>query len=209
MIFARRLLVLSVALTAFPSVSAAQLPNNHWGIAASVAPWQAGDQFKALYDARALDLSGRDLRIGLTRGHTLGGEWAFLYVKRTIAGGATLNRRGLIYEFQPGVEVKAFMAERYGAFGTFGRRVQIGGVLAGGVGQAQGTARRLSDGLDFEAAEVLTLFAQEVKFQLMLRAEIAVAFRLAPGAKLRVSGGVDWPGTTVVTVTGMYFFGEK
>ena len=211
---ARPLLIL-FAIAALPSAAAAQFvanpppPSPHWGIAASIAPWQAGDQFKALYDARALDLSGADFRIGVTRGRTLGNEWALLYVRRRIAEGGTLNRRGAIFELRPDVRVTAFMAERYAAFGTIANRAQIGIVLGGGIGRAEGMVRQVAGGPDLAAADVLTLFAQEVKFQLMLRAELAAAFKLAPGTKLRISGGFAWPGTTVVTITGMYFFGDR
>ena len=210
---------LLAALVSMPGTAAAQFApqaapisgsGKHWGITGSIAPWQAGDQFKALYDARALDLAGQDLRVGLTRGSTLGNEWAVLFVKRRIDEGATLGVfGGDTYVFRPGVELTGFMAEAYGALVTIKRRAQIGGVVAGGVARAEGFARRTSGLPDAPAADVLTLFARTVPFQLLARAEVAVAFRLAPGAKLRFSGGFDWPGTTVVGVTMMYFFGDR
>lgn len=83
--------------------------------------------------------------------------------------------------------VTGVMAEQYAAFGTIANRVQIGGVAAGGIARAEGTVRRASGAPDLDARDVLTLFAQRVDFQLLLRAELAVAFKLAPGAKFRES----------------------
>jgi hypothetical protein len=216
---ARHTALVLVALVSLPAAAAAQFApqaappssrERHWGLTGSIAPWQAGDQFKALYDARALDLAGRDLRIGVTRGSSLGNEWALLFVKRRIDEGATLGVfGGETYVFRPGVELTGFMGEAYGALVTIKRRAQIGGVVAGGLARAKGFARRTSGLPDAPIADVLTLFARTVPFQLLARAELAVAFRLAPGAKLRFSGGFDWPGTTVVGVTMMYFFGDR
>jgi len=215
---ARRLLCVFLAMAGFPAGAAAQFApqapppssDRHWGIIGSIAPWQAGDRFKALYDARTLDLSGQDLRIGVTRGSTLGNEFALLFVRRRIDEDTTLGIfGGETYVFRPGVRLTGFMAEAYGALVTIGNRAQIGGLVAGGVARAEGFARRTSGLPDAPAADVLTLFARTVPAQLLLRGELAVAFRLAPGAKLRFSGGFDWPGTTVVGVTMMYFFGDR
>jgi hypothetical protein len=215
---ARRLLWFFLALAGLPAGAAAQFApqapppssDKHWGITGTIAPWQAGERFKALYDARTLDLRGQDLRIGVTRGSTLGNEWALLFVRRRISEDATLGVfGGETYVFRPGVRLTGFMAEAFGALATIGNTAQIGAVVGGGVAQAEGFARRTSGLPDAPAADVLTLFARTVPFQLLVRAELAVAFRLAPGAKLRFSGGFDWPGTTFVGVTAMYFFGGR
>jgi hypothetical protein len=203
-----RLLVLLI-LSALPASAAAQSRDKYWGIAGTVAPWRAGDEFKGLYDAQGLDMSGNDLRVGVTRGSTLGSEWAILYLRRRIAEGGTIVGRHETYEFRQDVRLTGVMAEAYGAFVTIADRAQIGGVAAAGLARAEGMVRRVSGAPDVEARKALTLFASEVRAQLLLRAELAAAFKLAPGAKVRVSGGFAWPGTTVVTVTAMYFFGER
>lgn len=210
---ARCLFCVLCALAGLPAVAAAQYHTRseiRWGITGTIAPWQAGDRFKALHNAKALDLSGEDLRIGVTRGSTLGHEWALLFVRRTIdEGGTMVDHRNERFEFRPGVRFTGFMAERYGAFATIANRAQIGGVLAAGIARAEGTVRRVSGAADLDAGDVLTLFDKEVNFQLLVRAELAAAFKVGPGTKIRVSGGFIWPGTTAATITAMYFFGER
>jgi hypothetical protein len=39
------------------------------------------------------------------------------------------------------------------------------------------------------------------------RAEVAAAVLLGPRVKVRVAGGLNYPGTNIVSVTGIYFFG--
>jgi hypothetical protein len=162
---------------------------------ASFAPWSADDRFRVLYDARQLDFSGTDVRVGITRGGTLRGEFAFLYVRKRIDEGSSLvdfrHRRFAI-----------------GPFGTIARRVQVGLVMAAGAGLVSGTATRTTDQAAVEAQQVLRVFAQPRQFQPLARAELAIAVAVAPGAKLRISGGFDWPGQTQLGVTAMYFFGD-
>jgi len=55
---------------------------------------------------------------------------------------------------------------------------------------------------------VLRVFARPRQFQPLARAELAAAVATAPGLKLRFSGGFDWPGSTRLSVTAMYFFGD-
>jgi hypothetical protein len=185
----------------------------HWGVTASFAPWHATDSFKRLYDATSLDMTGKNMRVGVTRGLTLGSEFSITYIRRDISEGATLvDLYGVKYVFQQGITLKGFMVEQYGAITTMGNRAQIGVVIAGGLARAEGVAQSSYGGAPLtprEAREVLTLFARQVDLQLLLRAEIAAAFKLAPGLKLRLGGGFDWPGTTAISVTLLYFIGES
>jgi hypothetical protein len=176
---------------------------------ASFAPWTADDRFKVLYDARKLDFSGSELRFGVTRGSTRRGEFAFLFVRKRIDEGSTLvDFKHRPFTIGPEVYVTGLMAEQFAPFGTIARRVQIGLVMAAGAGQVSGRATSVADNTPIEAQQVLRVFAQPRKFQPLARAELAVAVVAAPGAKLRFSGGFDWPGSTRLSVTGMYFFGE-
>jgi hypothetical protein len=204
------LLVLYLTLAAASPALAQEPRPQHWGLVASIAPWRADDRFKVLYDARNLDLSGNAVRFGITRGGTLGNEWALMIVRRTIKTGASMvDASGETYRFQPGVKLTGFMAEQFGAFGTIARRVQIGGLIGGGLARVEGTALADSTLNEVQATELLTLFARPVDFQLLLRAELAVAVKVARGAKIRFSGGFDWPGTTTFTVSALYFFADK
>jgi len=181
----------------------------HWGFTASVAPWQAGDMFRSLYEAKTLDFSGNEFRFGVTRGSTRRGEWALTYVRKTIAEGSTfvtaVDRR---YELGPRVVVKGFMAEQFAPVATM-RRAQIGFVLAAGVGQVTGKATQTPAGVESDVRDVLTIFARPQPYHPLGRFEVAAAFAAAPGVKLRLSGGFDWPGSTRLSLTAMYFFGDK
>lgn len=213
----------AVVCLACASPALAQVPQSvrksaelHWGVMASFAPWTANDKFKVLYDARSLDFTGTEVRMGVTRGGATRGEFAFLYVRKRINEGSTLTdteRRH--FAIGPDTYVTGMMAEQFAPFTTIKRRVQIGAVLAAGAGVAAGTAYALKEGTTgktgetMEAQHVLRVFAQPRRFQPLARAELAVAVNAAPGMKIRFSGGFNWPGKTEFGVTAMYFFGDK
>ena len=73
-------------------------------------------------------------------------------------------------------------------------------LIGGGLAKVDGLVFPSGGGEPRDAREVLTLFAHETSFQLLARAEIGASILVAPGVKVRVSGGFDWPGTTVVTI---------
>jgi hypothetical protein len=182
----------------------------HWGLMASFAPWTANDRFKVLYDARKLDFSGKEVRVGVTKGGALRGEFAFLYVRKRIDEGSTLQDiRRRDFAIGPNTYVTGLMAEQFAPFGSIKRRVQIGMVIAAGAGFASGTAYGLTEGTTLEAKQVLRVFAKPRRFQPLARAELAVAVNAAPGMKIRFSGGFNWPGSSQFGVTAMYFFGDK
>jgi hypothetical protein len=184
-------------------------PPLRWGVIGSFAPWTADNRFKVFYDARTLDFAGDEVRFGIARGSTRRGEFAFLYVKKRIDEGSTLtdlNHRTFV--IGPEVYVTGFMAEQFVPFGTIARTVQIGFVMAAGAGKAHGHAISVADDTAVDAHRVLRVFAQPREFQPLARAELAIAVAAAPGTKLRFSGGFDWPGSTKLSVSAMYFFGD-
>ena len=183
---------------------------SHWGVQISISPWSAGEKFRGLMDARDLDISGRSVRVGISRGRMRGSEWGVTYLRRTINEGSRLvDYLGRTYNFGESVRLTGVMGEQFGSFGTIANRVQIGVLIGGGLAKVEGLVFPSSGGEPRDAREVLTLFAHETSFQLLARAEIGAAILVAPGVKVRVSGGFDWPGTTVVTITGLYFFGGQ
>ena len=181
-----------------------------WGVQVSVSPWRAGEKFRGLMDARDLDISGRSVRIGITRGRMRGSEWGVTFVRRTINEGSRLvDYLDRSYNFGDSVRLTGIMGEQFGSFGTIANRVQIGALIGGGLAKVEGLVFPPAGGAPRDAREVLTLFAHETSLQLLARAEIGAAVLVAPGVKVRVSGGFDWPGTTVLTITGLYFFGGQ
>jgi len=214
--FRRLLTILSVMCvslaagsTAFAQSPAPKEPA-HWGVAASVAPWRANGFFKGLYEAQALDLSGGEIRFGVTRGSTRGGEWSLLFVRKTIKEGGTMTDPfGDRYVMGPDVVLTGVMAETFGAFVHIANRAEIGLVLGGGVARVSGTVRQVPNGTMVDPKTILTFFAKETPVQFLGRAELAVAIAAAPGMKIRFSGGLNWPGSTRFSVTALYFFGEK
>ena len=205
------ILILGLAAPAASQTAASVAPARawHWGISASVAPWRAGDRFKSLYQAQTLDFSGNEFRFGVTRGSTRRGEWAITYIRKTIAEGSTfVTAVGKRYQLGPRVVLKGVMAEQFAPIGTIAHRAQIGIVLAAGAGQVVGKATLSPDGEESNLRDVLTIFARPQPYHPLGRAELAVALAAAPGVKLRFSGGFDWPGSTRLSVTAMYFFGE-
>jgi hypothetical protein len=181
----------------------------HWGLIASFTPWTANDRFRALYDAQTLNFTGDEVRVGIARGSTRRGEFAFLYVRKHFAEGGTLTDINHVpFALGPDVYVTGLMAEQFAPFGTIAGHVQIGLIMAAGAGKVRGTALRVSDGTEVDADRVLRVFARPREFQPLARAELALGVAAAPGLKLRFSGGFDWPGSTRLGVTAMYFFGD-
>ncbi|MEX2016783.1 MAG: hypothetical protein WD873_09065 [Candidatus Hydrogenedentales bacterium] len=210
------LLILVCFVSAAPAF--AQVPQRrpnpkgelHWGLMASFSPWTANDRFKVLYDARKLDFTGQEVRMGVTKGGALRGEFALLYVRKRIDEGSTLTDiRRRDFAIGPNTYVTGLMAEQFAPFGSITRYVQVGMVMAAGAGFASGTAYGLTEGTTLEAKQVLRVFARPRRFQPLARAELAVAVNAAPGMKIRFSGGFNWPGNSQLGVTTMYFFGDK
>jgi hypothetical protein len=119
-----------------------------------------------------------------------------------------------------GVEVHKFIS-----FHTFKERVQVGMNLAGGIAGEQGHLERHEYIEEFPGAMLPgppgtgtlkeigvsqmefgdTLIAK-TKYIPLWKAEAAVAFIAAPGFKIRVSGGFNYPGMNRVSIAALYLF---
>lgn len=127
-----------------------------------------------------------------------------------------------------GAFLSGVQLHRFFPVATIARRVQIGAVVSGGVarigGHADETQEHLqivvnpatgvptlsvaSEGKTVEAREMLShTFVAE--YMPMGGVEAAVAVLVAPGVKLRVSGGAAFPGYHTVSVTAQYLFGAR
>jgi len=136
------------------------------------------------------------------------------------AAGNTYRTRGA---FMNGVQLHRFFP-----VATIARRVQIGAVISGGVARIEGHADETQEHLQIvvnpaTGAATLAVASEErsVEAREMLShtfvaeympvggVEAAVAVLVAPGVKLRVSGGAAFPGYHTVSVTAQYLFGVR
>lgn len=218
--------------------SSASAQESSWGVSASIVPaWTVPNDnalFKMMFDAESVDVSGSEFRVGFVRGRTLGGDWGVSFVRRTLKDGSSVSD---LYreEAAPNIEIGDFTTlhnveitgveiHKFSPFGTIKQRVQIGLVFGGGIGSSKGVLERRSVSLDqrfvgntpiFTARETReTLDAKELIFPgnglvPLGRLELAVAGIVAPGVKVRASGGLSFPGTHSFSIAGVYLIGAK
>lgn len=181
-----------------------------------------------------MDLKASDFRIGVARGGYLRGEWGLSLVRRSFANGG--KQGAIASDCSPsggcapyGVEytynntsLTGLEASKFVPFGTIARRVQIGGDVAIGVGWYRGMVTRREAETTFvfqgagPAVPVTTFDTTQVPATqvskldptLLGRLEIAGAVIVTPNAKVRLSGGLNYPGVHSVSVSVLYFFGK-
>ena len=217
-----------------PNPAAAQ--ESHWGVTASFVPqWKPiRELWEQLWEDE-FDADGTEFRIGIVRGSDLGGDWSVSFLKNKISTEREFDdtfvddffdppvRFGSVYFLPENPEVIGIKYEKFTPFVTFQDRVQIGLTYGGGYGVLRGTLdERVFDaefGFDpntFEntATQTETLIQQEVKdfykleFVPIGSVEAAAAFILAPGLKVRVTGGFNFPHTQVISFTVNYLIGS-
>jgi len=224
----------ALAVSAVPRIASAQTKDKHWGVAASFSPsWTSIDSFKnSLYVEGGDDLKGKEFSIGITRGSTLGGEWSVSYVRKPIndmtltdsdqqcvstdncfSFSSTQTFRNV---YLRGVEYLAAIP-----FATFKQRVQVGIVVGGGIAVPEGdVTETFTSTSTFRPAPNQPVFTQtdsdtsvtpadEVFFKLqpLGKVEGMADVILAPGLKIRFSGGLNVPGTGF-RISGVYLFGD-
>lgn len=209
-----------------------------WGVSASIVPtWTVPSDnalVKAMFGGETVDITGTEFRIGFVRGRMLGGDWGVSFVRRKLKDGSTVSD---LYtdDFAPGieqgdlttlrnVEITGVEIHKFSPFGTIKQRLQIGLVFGGGIGSSKGILDRRSVSLDqrfvgntpvFTARETREMLdAKELIFPgnglvPLGRLEIAVAGLVAPGLKVRASGGLSFPGTHSFSIAGVYLIGAK
>ena len=211
--------------------------DSSWGVIGGLTPsWRVPDNaIKNLFDARAVDLSGSELRIGIVRGQEFGGDWGVSLINKKFKEGSTVTR---LSEYDV-AEVGTFPAilgftttdtsllgvelHKYSNFATIKDRVQIGMIFGGGIGQLRGTVNRHSEVFinagdvgqienfneSVAATELFAPLGFEIKYVPLFRAELAVSGIVAPGLKVRASGGFNMPGTQIFSISAIYYFGGR
>jgi hypothetical protein len=192
-------------------------------------------------DGRSL-ISGGDWSFGFARGRALGGDWGVSFVRQGIQRDSIIDRT-----FGPAGERGCFpnacaFGERvvfrnvsvigpevhlYVPFATFGERVQVGIMLAGGGGKFRGDAvvdryeqdttaspmppnfafPILRTHLEGEITDVANkIFYAEVDWTLTGRIQPGIAIILSPRVKVHAGAGFHYPGTTYFSLRATYFF---
>jgi hypothetical protein len=226
-----------VALLASATAALAQ-DQKQWGVIGSVVPsWNAADNLKVLFGtedfaASAVDVHGSEFRIGVARGRELGGDWSLSFVRKRFNDDSVVNATeigcvfngfdcvdgevGTIHTLQQtmvtGVEYQSFRP-----FVTIKNRAQIGVTWGIGVGKTEGTAVGLIKDFDGSirpdvrpAKDIFPNVAgKPLPVTPLAQLELSAAGIVAPGLKVRLSGGFNFPGYEKVSLGVVYFFGRK
>lgn len=222
----------AIALLIPASVDAQWAPERVWGLRASFVPtWEVRDTqllkdvvpFALTGADDGVSIDGSDFRVGFVRGNRLGGDAGVSFVRRSFVDG---SYQGFVHECPDfsgcyfgtqyvyrGVTLTGIEAHKFAPFATIKEKVQIGIEFAGGVGRYTGTVESHTGiGLDVVTetveARVLNNLADSVRVVPIGRVELAVAGILPAGFKVRVSGGINFPGQHIASVTLVYLFGE-
>lgn len=212
---------------------------SRWGLTGGFTPsWQFLQPVADLLDME-VSISGSEFEVGVVRGRHEGGDWGLSFVRKNVKDGSMVRDlngacfsidRGpdtcLPTTFTPiGMSVQGVEAHTYLPFVTIKRRVQIGMNLAGGVGKVSGHVEERRSEVDLvfdpvrrqavptfyetvEITEAKTLLAGHDIVPLA-KIELAAAVLVAPGLKVRVSGGFNVPGYRTFGVTSTYLFGSR
>lgn len=228
-----------IAMVLFFAVVSASAQESSWGVSGSFVPaWTVpGDNAvaKAIFNADALHITGSEFRVGFVRGRTLGGDWGVSFVRRKLNDGSTVSAGLYTDPSMPNVEQGDFTTLRnveitgvevhkFSPFATIAKRAQIGLVFGGGIGSSKGDleTRRVYVDYTFSGNRVVptkvesreTIDAKELVYPgnglvPLGRLELAVAGIVAPGLKVRASGGMAFPGLHTFSIAGVYLIGAK
>ena len=208
-------LAAALALTILPGEAGAQGGDSHWGVSVGFTPrWTVTESsvpVGILWDnVDEIELSGSGVRVGVIRGSERGGDWGISFVRRRFKDGSVLDftSAGDARYVTDGVALNGVEIHKFSPFVTVGS-VQIGLEYGGGVGTLSGDAvatnrpsigtRDVTDALREHGIPIVPL----------ARAEIAAAIIAAPGLKVRIKGGLNFPGLQAFSVTVNYLFGTR
>ena len=134
---------------------------------------------------------------------------------------------GSLYSVEPSspVKIRGIEGQKFSPLVTIRNRAQIGLVFGGGIGWYHGLMTAHNYDVDFtngppptyqpivvQKETVTQVEAKDIfamSFVPMGRVELAASAIVAPGLKLRVSGGFSFPNTQVFSLTVNYLFGAK
>lgn len=201
----------TVLLAVTPATGGAQTLRQRWGVTMSFAPqWKVPDYQARFLNADTVDLSGTDVRVGVTRGRLFGGDFGVSFVRRTIADreAAVVKDDGTILSTRAdtlvGVAIQGFKP-----FATIRQHAQIGLSFGAGVGRYRGIVVQRRPGLPATEVEAPALFSFEsgpVQVTPLGTLELTGTAIVGTHVKIRASGGVSFPGQQVLNIGLTYFF---
>jgi hypothetical protein len=181
-------------------------------------------------------MKGSEFSIGFVRGSTLGGDWGVSFVRKPFdnESGTTENDQDCFNQAQTNcqprtetmrfdnVYLNAFEVHWFVAFATFANRVQIGLNVAGGVGSMKGNVIRTTDRFQptnfgpngptaftaIHEVEVLPAKDELMPIFPLIKLEAEGAFIVAPGLKVKVAGGMNFPAVGL-RVGAVYLIGAN
>jgi len=230
------LVALWVSVLMVPTAEAQTRRASYWGVSLSFVPGFEVNDRSWLKDVapyvlsegkQGFDISGSDVRVGFVRGALLRGDFGISYVHRTFKDTSTQGAvrqvcsedwtpcqfSGAVYQYEAatisGVEI-----HKFAPVVTIKERVQVGLEFALGAGQYRGVVERTAGigaatSTSFADAKELNELYDTIRVVPLGRLELAAAAILPGNLKLRVSGGVNFPGQHSFSATAIYLFGPR
>lgn len=217
----RTVILAMCCVVSAPAAARAQIDDAAWGITAAFAPrWQVPTFVEGRFDITSVDVTGRELRVGVVRGTTFGGEWGLSLVHKRFSetGAVTVaGTDGLASFVTEDSELLGVEVHRFFPFARIGERVQLGVNLAGGIAQIRGFVRGEYDPASADAEsftalvpsrDVFEYTGRDVNWLPIAKVQFAVATLVGERAKIRVGGGLNLPGYEMVNVSFSYLLGR-
>jgi hypothetical protein len=218
----RRQMLIVLSLLFVPRSAYAQLDNPSWGLTFGVSPlWKTSNEaLSSLLDADVVDLHGPEFRVGVVRGTTYGGEWGLTLVHKRFKQDSDVqltNDHGRAIFVTEDAEMLGTEIHRFFVAHTFARRVQLGVNLAGGVARMRGIAdghyTTAPPGSAAQRTTVLTpqifeFVGRDVSWLPIGKAEFGISTLVGDRLKLRLSGGLNFPGYELVSVSVSFLMGH-
>ena len=223
---------------ALPAPAAAQGDDDqHFGVGVSFAPfWKSRNDLLftvGLEDTGTYE--GTEFTIGFVRGRTRGGEWGVSFVRKPFKDATGVFTESGADECGPSctfsfsstqtttledVYLQGIEVHWAPSFVTISNRLQIGMNIAGGIAVPKGTITQTFDQTSTStfqgqtntntSSDSFTSEANEVMYGTvpLFKVEAQAAVILAPGLKVKISGGLNNPGLGM-RIGGVYLFGAN
>ena len=228
-------LIATITMLSFPAAGFAQAERKHWGAAVSFAPKvRSSPWYNNIFIAETDDVfEVSEFSVGFVRGKTLGGDWGVSFVQKPFRDGTTLIEAEDVSDpmfFSRFTSTRVFQQVRmrgaefhiFVPFVRFKNRIQIG--ITGGAGGAvvEGNILQTMENftrITFPNGQVReesfsdssTYPANEDLFpiQVLFKVEATGAVIVAPGLKVKVTGGLNSPGTGAIRIGVLYLIGAR